>query len=66
MLIIIFTNVIKKKFLVCKLYIVYDIKFLKSLNLSRVISAASFKFMSYMEVDAVKGAHKLYQGTSTT
>ena len=66
MLVIIFTNAIKKKFLVCKLYIGHDIKFLKSPNLSRIISAASFKFLSYMEVDAMKDAHKLYQGTSTT
>lgn len=66
MLVIIFTNAIKKKFLVCKLYIGHDIKFLKSPNLSIIISAASFKFLSYMEVDAMKDAHKLYQGTSTT
>ena len=60
-LLLIFTNAIKKKFLVYKLYIGYNINFLKSPNLAWGIFAASFKFMSYMEVDAMKGTCKLCQ-----
>ena len=62
MLLLIFTvNAIRKKFLVCKLYIYCDIKVLKSPNLSRGMSAASFKFMSYIEADAMKDTRKLCQ-----
>ena len=56
-----FANAIKKKFLVCKLYIDHDIKFLKWPNLSGDVSAASAKIMSYMEVDAMKDPRKLRQ-----
>ena len=58
MLLLNFTDVIKKKFLVCKLYIGYDIKFLIVSNLSMSISAVTFKFMSYMEINTMKNALK--------
>ena len=58
MLLLNFTDVIKKKFLVCKLYIGHDIKFLIVSNLSMSISAVTFKFMSYMEINTMKNALK--------